>query len=130
MATSVAGGTVETRTPDYPIAAMQQLLRNAVIHRNYETSNAPVQWYWFSDRMEIHNPGGLFGRATPATFGRPGGNDYRNPALAAALYQLGFVQRFGLGVPLARKACADNGNPAPEFLFEPASFAVVVRARK
>ena len=28
------------------IAAMQQLLRNAVMHRNYETSNAPVQWYW------------------------------------------------------------------------------------
>jgi ATP-dependent DNA helicase RecG len=129
VATTVVGGMVEQRSPDYPIAAMQQLLRNAVIHRNYETSNAPVQWYWFSDRMEIHNPGGLFGRATPASFGRPGGNDYRNPALAAALYQLGFVQRFGLGVPLARKACAENGNPEPEFLFEPASFAVVVRAR-
>jgi ATP-dependent DNA helicase RecG len=129
VATSVTGGLVETRSPDYPIAAMQQLLRNAVIHRNYETSHAPVQWYWFSDRIEIHNPGGLFGRATPATFGRTGGNDYRNPALAAALYQLGFVQRFGMGVPLARKACAENGNPEPEFQFGPASFAVVVRAK-
>jgi len=110
--------------------AMQQLLRNAVIHRNYETSNAPVQWYWFSDRIEIHSPGGLFGRATPANFGRPGGNDYRNPAIAAALYQLGFVQRFGLGVPLALKTCADNGNPEPEFSFQPSSFGVVVRARR
>jgi ATP-dependent DNA helicase RecG len=106
---------VETRSPDYPISAMQQLLRNAVIHRNYETSNAPVQWYWFRDRIEIHNPGGLFGRATPSTFGKTGGNDYRNPAVAAGLYQLGFVQRFGLGVPLARKACADNANPSQNF---------------
>lgn len=129
VATKVAGGTLEQRSADYPMTAMQQLLRNAVIHRNYETSNAPVQWYWFSDRIEIHNPGGLFGRATPATFGMPGGNDYRNPALAAALYHLGFVQRFGLGVPLARKACAENGNPEPVFLFEAGSFAVVVRAR-
>lgn len=129
VATAVAGGPVERRAPDYPMAALQQLLRNAAIHRNYETSNAPLQWYWFSDRIEIHNPGGLFGRATPQTFGKPGGNDYRNPTVAAALYQLGFVQRFGMGVPLARKACKDNGNPEPEFLLDPHTFGVIVRAR-
>lgn len=122
-------GLAETRSPDYPMPAMQQLLRNAVMHRNYETSNAPVQWYWFSDRIEIHNPGGLFGRATPDTFGRPGGNDYRNPIVAAALHHLGLVQRFGMGIPLARKACADNGNPEPQFIFGDASFAAIVRAR-
>lgn len=129
VATSVAGGPVERRAPDYPMAAMQQLLRNAAIHRNYETSNAPTQWYWFSDRIEIHNPGGLYGRATEETFGKPGGNDYRNPTVAAALYRLGFVQRFGMGIPLARKACRENGNPEPEFLFGPSTFAVIVRAR-
>lgn len=130
VATAVAGEQVEARRPDYPMTAMQQLLRNAVIHRNYETSNAPVQWYWFADRIEIHNPGGLFGRATPQSFGRPGGNDYRNPTVAASLYALGFVQRFGLGVPLARKSCRENGNPEPEFIFGESSFAVIVRARR
>jgi ATP-dependent DNA helicase RecG len=129
VATSVVGGPVERRIPDYPMAAMQQLLRNACIHRNYETSNAPVQWYWFSDRIEIHNPGGLFGRATAQTFGKPGGNDYRNPTIAAALHQLGFVQRFGMGIPLAKKACKDNGNPEPEFIFGSSNFAVIVRER-
>lgn len=129
VATRVAGGVVEQNRPDYPIAAMQQLLRNAVIHRNYETSNAPVQWYWFADRIEIHNPGGLYGRATPQMFGKPGGNDYRNPTIAGALYKLGYVQRFGMGIPMARKACDENGNPPPEFTFEPANFAVIVRAR-
>lgn len=80
-------------------------------------------------RRELHNPGGLYGRATPQTFGRPGGNDYRNPTVAMALYMLGFVQPFGMGIPLAKKACRDNGNPEPEFLFEPSTFAVIVRAR-
>ena len=127
VATEVVGGLRERRTPDYPIAAMQQLLRNAVMHRNYETSNAPVQWYWFDDRIEIHNPGGLYGRVTAKTFGKPGGNDYRNPTIAGALHVLGFVQRFGLGIPLARKACRDNGNPEPEFLFQATNFAVIVR---
>lgn len=129
VATTITGSTVERRSPDYPMDAMQQLLRNAVMHRNYETSNAPVQWYWFSDRIEIHNPGGLFGRATEASFGQPGGNDYRNPTVAGALHVLGFVQRFGLGVPLARKACRDNGNPEPEFTFGSSNFGVTVRAR-
>jgi ATP-dependent DNA helicase RecG len=131
VATTVAGSTVERRASDYPIAALQQILRNAAMHRNYEgSSNAPIQWYWFSDRIEIHNPGGLYGRATPETFGKPGGNDYRNPTIAAALYQLGFVQRFGMGIPLARKACKDNGNPEPEFQKDsPHNFGVIVRVR-
>lgn len=51
------------------------------------------------------------------------------PTDLAALYQLGFVQRFGLDVPLARKACLKNSNPPPEFLFQASTFAAVVRAR-
>ena len=128
VATAIAGTDREVSKPDYPLDALQQLLRNAVMHRNYETSYAPVQWYWFRDRVEIHNPGGLFGRATPDTFGKPGGNDYRNPTVAAALHALGYVQRFGFGVPLARKACATNGNPEPTFAFQPGNFAVIVGA--
>ena len=127
VAARVAGTDREQNQPDYPMDALQQLIRNAVMHRNYETSHAPIQWYWFRDRVEIHNPGGLFGRATPDTFGKPGGNDYRNPTIASALAALGFVQRFGLGVPLARKACRDNGNPEPEFSFGSGSFAVILR---
>ena len=126
-ANRTAGTDREINRPDYPMDALQQLLRNAVMHRNYETSHAPVQWYWFSDRIEIHNPGGLFGRATPEGFGEPGGNDYRNPTIAASLAALGFVQRFGLGVPLARKACRDNRNPDPAFTFGSGNFAVTLR---
>lgn len=37
--------------------------------------------------------------------------DYRNPTVAAVLAQLGFVQRFGVGIEIARKRLADNGNP-------------------
>lgn len=127
VATRVAGTDREINQPDYPLESLQQLLRNALMHRNYETSHAPVQWYWFNDRVEIHNPGGLFGRATKERFGMPGGNDYRNPTLAQALYHLGYVQRFGFGIPMARRACAENGNPPPEFDFQPGNFAAVVR---
>ena len=51
--------------------------------------------------------------------------DYRNPNLAEALRVLGFVQRFGFGIPTARRELERNGNPPLEF--EVASNRVLVR---
>ncbi|MGI9303844.1 MAG: hypothetical protein ACR2RB_14270 [Gammaproteobacteria bacterium] len=58
VATDVTTSTTEIRNPDYPIAALQQIVRNAIMHRNYQTSNAPTRVTWFNDRIEIQNPGG------------------------------------------------------------------------
>jgi ATP-dependent DNA helicase RecG len=52
---------VENAHADYPLAALQQLTSNALVHRAYDVSNAPVRVTWFSDRVEIQNPGGLYG---------------------------------------------------------------------
>jgi ATP-dependent DNA helicase RecG len=125
-ATVVEGGVTERRAPDYPLSALQQLLRNAVMHRSYEVQ-APVQWFWFSDRIEIHSPGGLYGRVTPENFGASvGATDYRNPVVAEGLKVMGFVQRFGMGVPLAKQRCRENGNPQPEFEFQPSAVLAVI----
>lgn len=51
----------------YPASAVQELLYNAIIHRDYQ-SNAPIKFYEFSDRIEITNPGGLYGDARPENF--------------------------------------------------------------
>jgi ATP-dependent DNA helicase RecG len=61
-------------------------------------------------------------------FGSEGLTDYRNPALAEAAKALGFVQRFGSGIPRARAALARNGSPPPEFRVEPTYVHVTVRA--
>ncbi|MBT9555809.1 MAG: putative DNA binding domain-containing protein [Myxococcales bacterium] len=112
---------------DYPLPALQQIAGNALMHRSYEVW-APVRVYWYSDRVEIESPGGLYGRVNEANFGERGATDYRNPTLAAALKVLGFVQSFGMGIPIARKRCADNGNPPPEFKFSPSHVLCIVRA--
>jgi len=93
----------EERREAYPLDALRQLVRNAQMHRSYEATNTPVRVYWFDDRIEIHNPGGPFGSVTPENFGQPGITDYRNPNLAEALRALGYVQRFGAGIAIARK---------------------------
>ena len=116
----------EIQRPDYPVMALSQLARNAVMHRAYENTNAPVKVYWFSDRIEISNPGGLYGQVNSENFGK-GATDYRNPLIAEAMRILGYVQRFGMGIPLARRELEQNGNPPPEFQFEPGGFLVTVR---
>ena len=124
--TEVAGRPREVQQPDYPVAALQQLGWNAVMHRSYEETHAPTRVYWYADRIEITSPGGLYGRVTSENFGQ-GATDYRNPLVAETMHHLGFGQRFGLGVPLASAALQDNGNPPPSFDFEPTQVSVTLR---
>jgi len=108
----------------YPLSALKELLYNAIIHRDYQ-SNAAIKFYEFSDRIEISNAGGLYGKARPENF--PQENDYRNPTIAEAAYNLGFVNRFNLGVQRATKALVTNGNPEPKFdFYSPNSFSVKI----
>lgn len=80
---------------DYPHWATRELLMNAICHRDYE-GNGPVQFYQYDDRIEIMNPGGLYGKATPENF--PFVNDYRNGVVAEGMKVLGFVNRYSRGV--------------------------------
>ena len=127
VAVDLTSGATETRKAQYPIAALQQLTRNAIMHRSYEATNAPVRVTWYDDRIEIINPGGPYGTVTAANFGEPGITDYRNPNLAEAIRVLGFVQRFGVGIATARRELAANGNPPPEFSVMPEYVLVAVR---
>lgn len=128
-ATDIIAKSKEVRRPNYPIVALQQLTRNAILHRTYEGTNAPIRIYWFSDRIEIQNPGGPFGQVTASNFGHPGITDYRNPHIAEVMKNLGYVQRFGMGISLARKELKKNGNPPPEFSVEDALVFVTIRRR-
>jgi ATP-dependent DNA helicase RecG len=111
----------------YPLRAVKELLFNAVIHKDYQ-SNAPIKFYEFSDRIEISNAGGLYGKARPENF--PNENDYRNPAISEAVKNLGFVNGFNVGVKAAIAALAKNGSPAPEFIKDqPTSFLVKIFKR-
>lgn len=120
-------GPREQRTPLYPPVALQQLTRNAILHRRYEGTNAPVRAYWYDDRIEIISPGGPYGEVTPEYFGTPGLTDYRNPNLAEAMRVLGYVQKFGGGIVAARNALQRNGNPPLEFHVDQSHVVATVR---
>ena len=115
--TEVDYGTtaLERRFSTYPLEALKELLRNAVMHRDYWGSNAPVRVYWYNDRIEFINSGGPYGDVSVSNFGTPGITGYRNPNIAEAMRVLGLVQRFGSGIGIAQDLCRANGNPPIEF---------------
>lgn len=115
IAITIATGAVEQRAALYPIEALQQIIWNAVMHRTYEGTHAPVRITWFDDRIEITSPGGAFGTVDAENFGQPGLTDYRNPNLADAMKTLGYVQRFGVGIAIAKRQLATAEHPEPEF---------------
>lgn len=97
---------------DYPHWATRELLMNAICHRDYE-GNGPVQFYQYDDRIEIMNPGGLYGKVTPDNF--PYVNDYRNAVVAEGMKVLGFVNRYSRGVQTVQDELKANGNGAADF---------------
>ncbi len=108
---------------DYPPEAIRELLMNAVLHRDYQ-STSPVRFYQFTDRIEIQNPGGLYGEASRENF--PKVNAYRNPIIAEAMHVLGYVNRFGRGIARAGRALAENGSPEAQFQFETNHFLAMI----
>jgi len=125
---ATVGPALRRDRPDYPIAALRQLLRNALLHRSYEGTNAPVRVAWYGDRVEIQSPGGPYGQATVDNFGQPNVVDYRNPTLAGACKTLRLAERFGVGFAVARKALSENGNPPLEIFASPQYVTVTVKS--
>ena len=104
----------EDPVSQYSAWALREFLMNAIIHRDYFLGNAPIKFYEYKkNRIEISNPGGLFGRANPDNF--PFVNDYRNPLLAEAMKILGMVNKYNRGIAKANKELEKNGNPKAQF---------------
>ena len=102
---------------EYPVIAVRELVLNALIHRDYSihTESAPITITMYSDRMEIENPGGLYGRMTLDNLGFVSA-DTRNPYIAGALEIMGETENRYSGIPTIRSAMKSAGLPQPVFV--------------
>lgn len=105
-----------TDRTEYPMDAIREAVLNALIHRDYSiyTEGTPIQIDFFTDRLEIHSPGSLYGRMTVEQLGvaRP---DLRNPALAVMTEVLTGAENRYSGIPTIRRSLAEYGLPEPRF---------------
>jgi len=60
-------GLTRREVPEYPEFAIREAIRNAVAQRGYTARGSHVDVRLFADRLEVRNPGGLFGDLTVET---------------------------------------------------------------
>ena len=121
-------GTTHLELPDYPYQVLRELVSNAIIHRNYQ-SHTPVRVYWFANKSSISSPGGVYGEVTKENFGT-GITSYRNPTIAEAIKNMGFMQKFGRGLVTVREELNNNGNPPADFDISEKFISVTIKKRK
>ena len=81
---------------EIPQAVVAETIVNAVAHRDYN-SNGSVQVMLFADRLEISNPGRLTPELSIEKLKADHASYPTNMLLAEALYQAGYIERYGTG---------------------------------
>lgn len=101
---------------EYPVVALREAILNALIHRDYSmhTEAMPIEVIMYKDRIEIRNPGGLYGRMSLDTLGKMQ-PDTRNPVLARAMETLGMTENRYSGIPTIQRELRQAGLPEAVF---------------
>jgi ATP-dependent DNA helicase RecG len=101
-----AGGVNSPGVSEIPPVVFEELLVNALVHRDYLIS-APIRLFVFDDRIEVISPGTLPNNLTVANI-RAGNSNLRNPILASFVAKGVLPYRgLGSGVPRALEAWPD-----------------------
>lgn len=118
---AVVEGGLRRDIPDYPIVAVREAIANALQHRDYspEGRGTHVQVNLYSDRLEITNPGGLYGATTVESLGKDGISSTRNEILSRLLtytpFEAGYVvENKGTGFLTIQQSLADSLMPPPK----------------
>ncbi|MBN2550103.1 MAG: putative DNA binding domain-containing protein [Anaerolineales bacterium] len=89
-------GFKHEETSEYPLEAVREVLVNAVAHRDYNLQGDNIHLFIFSDRIEVHSPGGLPGPMTMQNLLQA--RFSRNAVIVQVLADLGYVERLGYGL--------------------------------
>lgn len=115
---------------EYPLEALREAIANALIHRDYsvQTENAYISVYMYDDRIEILNPGALYGTNKLEKLGTASVMESRNPTIVRILEEKGSViENRHSGIPTMKREMKKCGLPEPKFYEERDSFKVVFR---
>jgi len=84
---------------EYPVVAIREVIRNAVIHRDYSLTGKDIKIAIFDDKIEITSPGKLLPTVDFDDM-EAGQSDIRNKTLAPVFKKLGIIEQWGNGLQL------------------------------
>ena len=97
----------------YPIAALREMLLNALVHRTY--MGATIQMRVYDDRLSIWNEGVLPYGLSIEDLKKEHSSRPRNPIIANACFLGGYIDTWGRGTLKIINTCREAGLPEPEF---------------
>ena len=112
---------------EYPTFVWQEALVNAVAHRDYSLTGAPIEMWMFDDRIEMRSPGLPPSPVTVEQLRQQKRLHFsRNPLLVRALADLGYLREMGEGIPRMFQEMDHYGLRPPEFSIEGFFFIVTL----
>lgn len=100
-------------TPEYPEFVWQEIIINAVAHRDYSIKGTDIQIKMFDDHITVESPGTLPGIVRLSNLRTV--HFSRNPKIARFLQEYEYVKEFGEGVDRMFNEMETAGLPAPEY---------------
>jgi ATP-dependent DNA helicase RecG len=96
---------------EYPVAAVREMILNALVHRNY--MGAPTQIRLYDNNFSIWNDGGLPEGISEEDLKIVHRSKPRNPLIADTCFKAGYIDSWGRGTIKIIEACREAGLPEP-----------------
>lgn len=109
---------------EYPVAALREMLLNALVHRDYMGSTVQIRMY--DNRFSIWNEGFLPQGLTLEALKRQHPSRPRNPLIADVCFKGGYIDAWGRGTLKIINTCKEAGLPEPEMQEQDGGMLVVV----
>ncbi|WP_126970629.1 ATP-binding protein [Gynurincola endophyticus] len=109
---------------EYPVAAIREMLLNALVHRNY--MGAPIQMRISDNKISIWNEGALPEGLSLEALKRPHSSKPRNPIVADVCFKGGLIDSWGRGTIRILETCKQAQLPEPELIEIDGGFMVTL----
>lgn len=113
-------GMQRVERDEYPVAAVREMILNALVHRNY--MGAPTQIRLYDNNFSVWNDGGLPEGITEEDLKKVHRSKPRNPLIADTCFKAGYIDSWGRGTIKIIEACKEVDLPEPELKEEQGGF--------
>jgi len=113
-------GMQRVELDEYPVAAVREMILNALVHRNY--MGAPTQFRLYEDNFSVWNDGSLPEGISEEDLKKVHRSKPRNPLIADTCFKAGYIDAWGRGTIKIIEACKNSGLPEPVLKDEQGGF--------
>ena len=114
---------------EYPVKALREAIINSLVHRDYSlhSESSYISIRMFNDRLEISNPGGLYGGLTTEDLWNINNPPVRNKNIIRILEEFGTIENRSTGITTMIEEMRDMKLEPPIFEDKKGVFKVIFK---